>query len=97
VGKRIGGSAFAKRHQLRRDLLVTIGVSKSSFTSADADTPIRRPADTLSLAWARTEHSVDNHAGNRDVKPDWERNSSQAFVLLEPPSQREEKCDKHER
>jgi hypothetical protein len=42
-------SAFAKHHQLRRDLLVIIAVSKSSLTSPDADTPIRRPADTFPL------------------------------------------------
>jgi hypothetical protein len=40
-------SAFAKRRQLRRDLLVIAAVSKSSLTSLDADTPIRRPAHTL--------------------------------------------------
>ena len=40
-------SAFAKRHQLRRDLLVITAVSKSSLTSPDADMTIRRPADTL--------------------------------------------------
>jgi hypothetical protein len=45
--RRVGVSAFAKRHQLRRDLLVVSAVSKSSLTSPDADTPIRRPADTL--------------------------------------------------
>ena len=45
--RRIGVSAFAKHHQLCRDLLVTIAVSKSSLTSPDADTPIRRSADTL--------------------------------------------------
>ena len=45
--RRIGVSAFAKHHQLRRDLLVMIAVPKSSLTSPDADTPIRRPADTL--------------------------------------------------
>src|SRR5580704_11709160 len=41
----VGVSAFAKHHQLRRDLLVTIAVPKSSLTSPDADTPIRRYAD----------------------------------------------------
>jgi hypothetical protein len=45
----VGVSAFAKRRQLRRDLLVIAAVSKSSLTSPDADTPIRRPADTLPL------------------------------------------------
>jgi hypothetical protein len=45
--KRVGGSAFAKHHQLRRDLLIVVAVSKSGLTSPDADTPIRRPADTL--------------------------------------------------
>jgi hypothetical protein len=45
--RRIGVSAFAKRHQFHRDLLIIIAVSKSSRTSLDADTPIRRPADTL--------------------------------------------------
>jgi hypothetical protein len=48
--RRVGVSAFAKHHQLRRDLPVIIAVSKSSLTSPDADTPIRRPADTLPLA-----------------------------------------------
>ena len=33
----------------RRDLMITIAVSKSSLTSPDADTPIRRLADTLLL------------------------------------------------
>ena len=42
--KRVGGSAFAKHHQLRRDLLIVVAVSKSGLTSPDADTPIRRPA-----------------------------------------------------
>ena len=45
--RRIGVSAFAKHHQLHRDLLVIIAVSKSSLTSPDGDTPIRRPADTV--------------------------------------------------
>jgi hypothetical protein len=45
--RRVGVSAFAKHHQLRRDLLIIIAMSKSSLTSPDADTPIRRPADTL--------------------------------------------------
>jgi hypothetical protein len=40
-------SAFAKRHKLRRDLLVIIAVPKSSLTSPDADTPTRRHADTF--------------------------------------------------
>ena len=31
--RRVGVSAFAKRHQLRRDLLVVIAVSKSSLTA----------------------------------------------------------------
>ena len=35
-------SAFAEHRQFRRDLLVIIAVSKSSLTSPDADTPIRR-------------------------------------------------------
>ncbi len=39
--RRIGVSAFAKHHQLRRDLLVIIAVSQ------DADTPTRRHADPL--------------------------------------------------
>jgi hypothetical protein len=42
--RRVGVSAFAKRHQLRRDLLVIIAVSKSSLNSPDADTPNRRHA-----------------------------------------------------
>jgi hypothetical protein len=45
--RRVGVSAFAKHHQLSRDLLIIIAVSKSSLTSPDADTLIRRPADTL--------------------------------------------------
>jgi hypothetical protein len=56
--RRIGISAFARHPQLteasmrlsasfRRDLLVTIAVSKSGLTSPNADTPTRRPADTL--------------------------------------------------
>jgi hypothetical protein len=32
-------SAFAKHHELRRDLLIIIAVSKSSLTSPDADPP----------------------------------------------------------
>jgi hypothetical protein len=43
--RRVGVSVFAKRHQLRRDILVTTGVSESSFTSPDAEyghMPIRR-------------------------------------------------------
>jgi hypothetical protein len=47
-GKRIGASAFEKRLNIVKTLLVTIAVSKSSFTSPDSHTPIRRPADTLS-------------------------------------------------
>jgi hypothetical protein len=47
-------SAFAKRRQLLRDLLVIIAVPKSSLTSPDADTPIRRPADTLPLESLKT-------------------------------------------
>src|SRR5580704_16213762 len=43
----VGVSACAKHHQLRRDLLVIIAVPKSSLTFPDADTPIRRHADTL--------------------------------------------------
>jgi hypothetical protein len=43
--RRVGVSAFAKRHQPRRDLLVILAVSKRVFR--DADTPTRRPADTL--------------------------------------------------
>ena len=45
--------AFAKSYQLRGDLLVNIAMSKSSLISPDADTPIRRPADTLPLATLR--------------------------------------------
>ena len=47
VCRRVGVSAFAKHHQIRRDLLVIIAVQKSSLTFPDADAPIRRPADTL--------------------------------------------------
>src|SRR5271166_471990 len=43
----VGVSAFAKHNQFRRDLLGNIAMSKSSLTSSDAVTPIRRPADTL--------------------------------------------------
>jgi hypothetical protein len=42
--RRVGVSAcrrLQKRHQLRRDLLVIIAVSKSSLTFPDPDTPIR--------------------------------------------------------
>jgi hypothetical protein len=46
----VGVSAFAEYHQLRRDLLIITAVSKSSLTFPDADTPIRRPADTLPLS-----------------------------------------------
>jgi hypothetical protein len=53
AGRRIGVSAFAKLHQLRRDLLVTIGTSKSSFASQDADTPTRRHAGTFPEAPSR--------------------------------------------
>ena len=48
ASRRVGVSAFAKRRQLLRDLLIIVAVSKSSLTSADADTPTRRhasPAD----------------------------------------------------
>ena len=55
--RRVGVSAFAKRHQLRRDLLVISAVSKSSLTSPDADTPIRRPADTLPLPTAHFDRN----------------------------------------
>jgi hypothetical protein len=57
LGKRIAVSAFAKRDQLGRDLLVTIGVSKSSFTSAGADTQIHRPADTLTWPTAHFDRN----------------------------------------
>jgi len=50
----IGVSAFAKRHQLRRDLLVTTGVSKSSLLP---QTPIRGPADTLPQPATRFERN----------------------------------------
>src|SRR5580704_15522024 len=55
--RRIGVSAFAKHHQLRRDLLIIIAVSKNSLTSPDADTPIRRPADTLPQPAAHFERN----------------------------------------
>jgi hypothetical protein len=45
--RRVGVSAFAKRRQLLRDLLVIIAVPKSSLTFPDADTPTRRHADTF--------------------------------------------------
>ena len=54
---RIGVSAFAKHHQLRRDLLIIIAVSKSSLTSPDADTSIRRYADTLPQPAAHFDHN----------------------------------------
>ena len=44
--RRIGVSAFAKRRQLSRDLLVITAVSKSGLASPDPDTPIRRSAHT---------------------------------------------------
>ena len=46
--RRLGGSAFAKRHQLRRDLLVTTGVSKSGLIPK---TPIRRYAEPPTRLW----------------------------------------------
>jgi hypothetical protein len=46
-GKRFGGWAFAKSHQLRGYLLVNIAMSKSSLISPDPDTPTRRHADRL--------------------------------------------------
>jgi len=57
LGKRIGVSAFAKHHQLRRELMIIIAVSKSSLTSPDADTPTRRPADTLPQPAAHFERN----------------------------------------
>jgi hypothetical protein len=42
---RIGVSA-CRRLQSIINLLIIVAVSKSSLTSADADTPIRPPADT---------------------------------------------------
>jgi hypothetical protein len=62
LGKRIGVSvfgvsAFAKHHQLRRDLLIIIAVPKSSLPSPEADTPIRRPADTLPQPAAHFERN----------------------------------------
>jgi hypothetical protein len=42
--RRVGGSAFAKHHQLRRDLLaIIIAVSENSLASPDAD-PLPQPA-----------------------------------------------------
>jgi hypothetical protein len=41
--RRVGGSAFAKHHQLRRDLLAIIAVSENSLASPDAD-PLPQPA-----------------------------------------------------
>ena len=55
--RRIGVSAFAKHHQLCRDLLMIIAVSKSSLTSPDAHTPTRRPADTLPQPAAHFERN----------------------------------------
>jgi hypothetical protein len=51
----VGASALAKRHQLHRDLLIIIAVPKRSITSQDADTPIRRPADTLPQLSAKSK------------------------------------------
>jgi hypothetical protein len=42
--RRVGVSAFAKRRQLCRDLLVITAVSKNGLAPPAADTPIRRPA-----------------------------------------------------
>ena len=53
----VGVSAFAKHHQLRRDLLIIIALSRSGLTSPDADTPIRRPADTLPLPAAHFDRN----------------------------------------
>ena len=60
--RRIGVSAFAKHHQLRRDLLIIVAVPKSSLTSPDADTPTRRPADTLSQPAVHFEHKRRYHS-----------------------------------
>ncbi|HEV3208794.1 MAG TPA: hypothetical protein VGY91_00895 [Chthoniobacterales bacterium] len=65
--RRIGVSAIAKHHRLPRDLLVIIAVSKSSLTSPDADTPTRRPADTLpqakagAFAYAGAQQSLSDY------------------------------------
>jgi hypothetical protein len=43
--RRVGVSAFPKRHELRRDLLVTIAVSRSSLPGRrHANTPTRFPS-----------------------------------------------------
>ena len=55
--RRIGVSAFAKRRQLSRGLLVITAVSKSGLASPDADTPIRRSADTLPQPTAHFERN----------------------------------------
>jgi hypothetical protein len=55
--RRVGVSAFAKRHQIRRGLLVIIPTSKSSLTCPDADTPTRRYADTFPQSTAHFERN----------------------------------------
>jgi hypothetical protein len=62
--RRIGVSAFAKHHQLRRDPLVIIAMSKSSLTSPGADTPIRRTADALPQPPPVSETSTNSRMGN---------------------------------
>src|SRR5580692_9394359 len=67
----VGVSALKKHHQLRGDLRVLIAVSKSSLTSPDADTPIRRHASrrlryqkpAYRLAHARRYTSTNSHMG----------------------------------
>jgi hypothetical protein len=49
--------AFAKSHQFRGDLLLSVAVLESSLSSPDADTPIRRPADTFPLPVAHFQRN----------------------------------------
>jgi hypothetical protein len=59
--RRVGVSAFPKRHKLRRDLPVIIAVSKSSLTSPNAHTPIRQHADTLPQPTAHFDRNAHFH------------------------------------
>jgi hypothetical protein len=81
--RRISVSAFAKHHQLLRDLLVIIAVSKSSLTSPDADTPIRRPADTLPLAAHFERNDIPIICETVHTYLFWHAISLLNFVLIE--------------
>jgi len=50
ANRHIGASAFAKRHQLRPDLLFIMAGSTSDLPSLDAYRPTRRPTNALLLA-----------------------------------------------